>query len=223
MIDLPESTEFNKRVPKQKFYEHLTITPHLKRCFIDQIKSICWRNKIAPATMNIGVGKDVTEIEVFELNLHGADLDENVLLQIDRQVPYHILFLLECNGRYKACIGYKEASHSGGQAFKVNRYYCTDWLDETALPVKIEGLDTDAVYENLVRQIAGNRLEAKANETLKSAIEQEGQREKLMKQIKTLEAKIRKEKQLNKQVRLNAELKRLKKELGRIFNENKEG
>ena len=35
--------------------------------------------------------------------------------------------------------------------------------------------------------------------------------------------KVRKEKQLNKQVQLNAELKRLKKELGRICNENQEG
>ena len=43
------------------------------------------------------------------------------------------------------------------------------------------------------------------------------------KQIDMLQAKVKKEKQLNKQVQLNAELKRLKKELGRICNENQEG
>ena len=37
--------------------------------------------------------------------------------------------------------------------------------------------------------------------------------EKLKKQIETLQAKIRKEKQLNVQMKLNGELKKLKKEL----------
>lgn len=31
MLGLPKSTEFNKRLPKQKFYENLTITPALKK------------------------------------------------------------------------------------------------------------------------------------------------------------------------------------------------
>lgn len=35
MLGLPQSTEFNKRIPKQKFYENITITPVLKRIFVD--------------------------------------------------------------------------------------------------------------------------------------------------------------------------------------------
>ena len=213
MIDLPESTEFNKRIPKQKFYEHLSITPKLKQGFVNQIKSIIWRNKIASTTMNIAEGKTVTELEVFEIHLNGQELDENVLLQIDREVPYHILFILVYEGKYQAWIGYKEASRSGSNAFKVNRYYHTEWLEQSGPALLVEGLDTDAIYENLVRQIAGNRLEAKTGESLKVVIVQEVQREKMMKQVKILEAKIRKEKQLNKQVQLNAKLKRMKKTL----------
>ena len=51
MIGLPKSTEFNRRIPKQKFYENLTVSPTLKRVFIDQIKVIYWRNKIAATTI----------------------------------------------------------------------------------------------------------------------------------------------------------------------------
>ena len=47
MLELPRSTEFNKRIPKQKFYENLQITPALKKSFVDQIKVIHWKNKIA--------------------------------------------------------------------------------------------------------------------------------------------------------------------------------
>ena len=30
MIGLPKTTEFNKRIPKQKFYENMDISPALK-------------------------------------------------------------------------------------------------------------------------------------------------------------------------------------------------
>lgn len=31
MLGLPKTTEFNKRIPKQKFYDNLAVTPALKR------------------------------------------------------------------------------------------------------------------------------------------------------------------------------------------------
>ena len=70
MLGLPKTTEFNKRIPKQKFYEHINVTPALRRIFIDQIKVIYWRNKIAPSTISLQAGTDVTEIEVFEVKLN---------------------------------------------------------------------------------------------------------------------------------------------------------
>ena len=39
MLNLPSSTEFGRRVPKQKFYEHLDVSPEVKRLFIDQIRA----------------------------------------------------------------------------------------------------------------------------------------------------------------------------------------
>ena len=94
MLGLPKSTEFDRRIPKQKFYENLTVTPEIKRIFVEQIKTIYWRNKIAPTTLNLAEGKTVIEIEIFEIRLEEAKLDEAVLRQIDKEVPYHIVFLL---------------------------------------------------------------------------------------------------------------------------------
>lgn len=212
MIGLPKSTEYNRRIPKQKFYENLTVAPALRRIFIDQIDSIFWRNKIAATTMNLAEGETVKEIEVFEIKQSVPQLDVSLLRQIDKEIPYHILFLLEYDGKYQAWIAYKETS-SGNNAFKVGTYYHTDWLTEPELPLKVDGLNTDAVYENYVRQIAGNLLRPESNETLKESVEREAHRQKLHKQITALKAKVRTEKQLNKQVQLNAELKKLKNEL----------
>ena len=213
MIGLPKTTEFNRRIPKQKFYENLSITPALRRSFIDDIRGIYWRNKLAATTLNLAAGSSVTEIEVFEIQLNARAIDEAVLRQIDREIPYHILFLLSYENQYQAWIGYKEAAVSGNQAFKVSQYYHTEWLDEAQLPLQLDGLNLDTVYENFVRQIRNSvesevwRVELSVSENV--ALDQK--RQQLEKQIAALEKKIRREKQFNKQVEMNAELKRLKK------------
>ncbi len=213
MLGLPKSTEFNKRIPKQKFYENLTVTPVIKKAFTEQIKIIYWRNKLAATTLNLALGELVTEIEVFEVKLNSPDLDENVLRLIDREIPYHILFLLEYEGKYQAAIGYKEAVGSGNAAFKLERYYRTKWLPDEELPLHLEGLTIDAVYENFIRQIAGDQLTGDGNTTLKESVELHKQREQIDKQIAALEAKMKKEKQLNRKIELKAEIIRMKSNL----------
>ena len=218
MIGLPKTTEFNKRIPKQKFYENMDISPALKRVFVEQVRIIYWNNKIAASTTNLAAGTDVTELEVFEIRLNRPVLDDSLLRQIDKEIPYHILFLLEYKGKYQAWIGYKEAAASGNKAFKVNGYYHTEWLAEEELPLKLEGLNVDAVYENFVRQIAGDKLKTEAaGESLKESVARDEQKQALQKQIATLQVKIRKEKQLNKQMQMNNELKRLRKELNGLL------
>ena len=212
-IELPKSTEFNKKIPKQKFYENLEISPALKKIFIEQVDKILWSYKIASSSTNLADGSLVKEIEVFEVLLKSPNLDDELLRHIDRAVPYHIVFILEYQGRYKACISYKEAATSGNRAFKVNSYYYTDWLDNQNLPLKLEGLNLDAAYENFVRQIAGKTLQKVADESLKDSVARSEQKELLQKQILALESKIRKEKQLNKQIQINNELKKLKRDL----------
>lgn len=217
MLGLPKTTEFNKRIPKQKFYDNLTVTPALKKVFIDQIKTIYWRNKIAASTTNLAPGTAVTELEVFEVKLNSQILEDSFLRQIDKEIPYHILFILEYEGKYKAVIGYKEES-GGNAAFKVNRYYSTEWMDEDALPLKLDGLSVDSVYENFVRQIAGDALASTTfGETLKEAVDRDERRQALQTQITKLQKKIKSEKQLNKQMELNTRLKKLKKELEEIL------
>ena len=216
MLGLPQSTEFNKRILKQKFYENLTVSPVIKKAFAEQIKIIYWRNKIAASTVNLSDGEQVTEIEVIEIRLNAPELDENVLRQIDREIPYYILFLLEYDDKYRAVIGYKEAVTAGKTAFKVEQYYYSEWLEEQELPVHLEGLTLDAIYENFVRQIAGEKLNDERSTTLKESVEKQKQREQLKKQIAMLEARMRKEKQLNRKMELKAELKKMQKILASV-------
>ena len=82
--------------------------------FVEQIKVIFWKNKIAPATTNLAEGKSVNEIELFEIKLKTSTLDESVLKLIDKEISYHIVFLLSYEKQYQLWIGYKE--ESGGKS-----------------------------------------------------------------------------------------------------------
>lgn len=214
MLGFPQTTEFNKRIPKQKFYENMEVSPALKRVFVERIKLIHWRNKLAVSTMNIAPGEAVTEIEVIEIKLASPQLNEAVLRQIDKEIPYHILFILSFDGKVQAWTGYKEATEGGNKAFKVNKYYHTEWIPEYELNLKIEGLNMDAVLENLIIQVGG--VEVAQGKSLDEQIQIDDQKAKLQKEIEKLEKQARNEKQPNKKFQLAQQVKTLKKQLDEL-------
>ena len=214
MLNLPKSTEFNKRIPKQKFYEHAQIKPSIKKSFMEQVRIIYWRNKIATTSTNLTIGKNVTEIEVFEIQLYSKNLDESILKVIDNAIPYHIIFILRYENLQQAWIAYKEGD-------KIKGYYHTEWLENLSLT--LQGLTLDEVYENFLRQIAGESLQAGQNaKPLKDIIEYNEKIQQLQKQIEKLEKKVKTEKQFNIQVKFNDELKSLRKELVKLIGQDED-
>ena len=211
MSIIPKSTEYGRRIPKQTFYENLTLAPEVKRAFAEQINTIIWSNKISPETINLAPSETVQEIQVFTIRLNQATLDARILPLIDKQIPYHIVFVLEYCSRQQAWVCYKEASLAGSNAFQVGAYYHTDWVNAGELPLRIEGLSMEAAYEGFVRQIAGERLASGGR--LKEDVERAQQRQKLEKQIAALEKRIANEKQFNRQVEMNGELRSLKNKI----------
>jgi len=199
MLGLPRSTEVNRRVAKEKLYANATLTPQLRDMIKYQIESVVWRNKLADSTVGISAGESIKEIQLFEVKLRQRELDKRVLPAIDKAIPYKILFILVFDNKAQAWI---EASGT---------FYNTDWQPLDGFTLKFEGLNLDAVYENLARQIAGGRLGEEGDIT--EAVDRDKQRQKLGRDIAALEKKLLREKQFNKQVELNGELKRLRKEL----------
>jgi len=210
MIELPASTLFNRRIPKQKFYDNLSVAPQLKRVFTEQINLITWQNKIAPTTANIASGQTVKEIEVLSIELNQQSLDTKALSLIDKEIPYHILFLLEFKDLVQAWIAYKEANEVKSGNFKSGVYYHTEWLPQESLVLRLYGLNMDSVYENFIRQIGGNKLGENSDTDIKEAVNRYEQRQKLLQEIDALERKIQNEKQFNRQVELNSDLKKLR-------------
>jgi len=202
MLGLPRTTQVNRRVAKEKLYQNAALAPQTREMIKDQIDSVFWRNKLADSTMAISAGETVAEIQIFEIQLRQRELDKRVLPAIAKAIPYKILFILVFGDEAQLWI---EAA---------GMFYNTDWQPLGGFALKFEGLNLDAVYENLVRQISGGRLGTEGD--IEEAVDRDKQRQRLEHDIAALEKKLLREKQFNKQVELNGELKRLRAELERM-------
>ena len=199
MLGLPRTTQVNRRIAKEKLYQNATLTPQSRDMIKDQIDSVFWRNKLADSTMAISAGETVAEIQIFEIQLRQRELDKRVLPAIAKAIPYKILFILVFGDEAQVWI---EASGT---------FYNTDWQPLGGFMLRFDGLNLDAVYENLARQISGGRLGTDGD--IEEAVDRDKIRQKLEREIAALEKKLLREKQFNKQVELNGELKRLRNEM----------
>ena len=214
MIKFPEYAKVGRIVAKENFYNNIDTTT--KNLFQGEISRITWEYKLAPNTINLPA-KKWPEIEVFRITLKNSEVPEKVLKAIDSAIPYPILFLIEKGTVEKAVISYKEQSQKDENFAKVDTYFSTGWNDPKLNEIKIDGLDIDAVFSNFVRQIAGDKLifakSTDAPKTIKEDVEALKERERIQKQITTLDRKIKTEPSLGKKQELAEERYKLKRYL----------
>lgn len=209
----PEHTYLQpaRQIAKKRFLQELSLGSPARRSLDDDVHAIYWTASLKEASLHLPPGKEVTEIEVFTLALRQPRIDEALLTAIDRAIPYHILYLLTYEGRTQAWISYKETAQAN-EAFRVEKYYHTDWQAAEELPLALRGTSLDEVYENLVRAIAGERLRLQGG-SLRTAVQEDEQRAAIEKEIAALTKKRNREKQLNRKMELNARIKKLRRAL----------
>lgn len=186
MPDFPKSTQFGKKIPKQKFYDHADIPAAIRRMSVDEVEAIVGSNKFSAQTLNIAASEKVGEIQLFQAILRQKRLSLDVIEAMASAIPYRLVFLLEFSGEFQLRI--RHASQSGKRL-----WFQTAWLPGDSLTLALQGLNLDAVYENFVRQIAGPDLPDTGN--LEADIEQGKARTALQKRIASLGRKVVTEKQ----------------------------
>ena len=222
MIDLkfPRTTIVGKPVPKNAFYKHLEVNAKMKQHFVDDVVSIHWLYKLAPSTINVEDGKQVHEIVVFSAVLKDKDCPNDVFLFIDRNMPRHVVFILEYDNRYKVLLNYKAWKDGQNSQFDIIKTFATDWLTAERLLLTLEGQTMDALYEAMAGQVSGFGT-TKAEDT-KRIVELEELIDKAKREVESIQKRIRNERQLNRQMELNGAARGLKKQIAQWQNELQE-
>jgi hypothetical protein len=200
-LNLPNSAFVNRFLSKQTFIKKIS---NGKAIFSD-IEKITWAYKLSTSTINIDKTKQVEEIHIFNMILKSKDIPIKALKEINKLIPYPILFVFEYNEEF--CYGISLLDEK--------KYYFSKWNEEK----EFNFVDTnlEKVYQNIVKQFLSNiEPDTRKDIGFKETIEIDKKIAEISKSIEVLKGKIAKEKQFNKKTELNKDLKRLKKELNNL-------
>ena len=205
MFKLPSSTIVDKIVPKSSFDEYATTKQ--KKLLSSVVARIKWLNKISTQTVNLQ-GKEVNEIQVFELELKEKSNVNELLLLINKVIPYQILFVLRFNEEIMYSISKKHTHPTNENQAVVDWTFSTSWKNvvEDEFEISLSN-SLDSVFQDICFKISGkNQGKEKDIETL---IAKEQQLKQLNYSIEKITASIDKCKQFNKKVELNRQLKEM--------------
>jgi len=212
LFDFPKSAAFGRVLPKNKIYEHASPSTADKNLFVRQVEQITWQFKLAPETVNLKGTPAVPEIQIFSITLKTSELKYDVLQCIDRAIPFPILFELRYEGKIRAVAAFKRPSDADKSKWVVSDYFESAWqptkAPRTALPVVF---DLEALYARLLAPLLP--FPARPGEDLQACVERMEQIRSRQRELDKCEVRLRKEKQFNRKVAINAELRALKQEI----------
>ena len=222
----PETTRVGRVVPEKIIYKHGSPRSAIKQLFARQVEQIVWQYKLAPETINVKATKSVQEIQVFRVFLKEDGVGTEVLRCIDQAIPSTILFELCFKGRTKAVAAYKRPSEADPSRWVVGSYFEGRWVREStesaenqdpplsSVPKRVPlplVTDLGQLYEKLLDTLMP--YPARQGEDLQRRVERMERIRLKRRELERCEARLRKEKQFNFKVVINAELRDLKQEL----------
>lgn len=214
----PDNALVNRNIPKTKFYEHASISRAVKDAFVSQIQQITWAYKLSPETTNLAAVKGLFEIQVFNIQLKTPELTEGVLLSIDKAIPHPIIYQLFFEDKIRVVMAYKRLNDSDETKWVIEQYVSSAWLplDEserlkTPLPI---ALNLGGLYEQMLKALMP--ITANEGENIKAQTERLSQITQKQKEIAQLQSKMRNEKQFNRKVEMNNQLKTLQQQLDQL-------
>jgi len=224
LFDYPEQAAFGRVLPKSKIFAFGTVSRRLKDLFAAEIERIVWRFKLAPETTNIPAASGVAEIQVFGVELKPGipEISEDILRCIDGAISFPIVFELLAprakGDRVKVITAYKRPSEADSTKWVVGEYFSTGWLpantSRSPLPVS---LSLANLYEQMLRQLMP--VTARPGETLQALAERHRLLAVKQREIAKLESQLKRERQFNRKVEINAHLRELKAEVDALTNE----
>lgn len=195
MFNLPKECYVNKFLPKKIFYENVGVSTGVKEEFVNLIDRITWLYKLSPDTIGINKTDDIEEIQIFQIDVKEKKIPLSVIKTITKGIKYKILFLIKHEKEYCYSI-------------KVDDIYCSEWNEK--IEFDFNAINLEIVYENIVKSIIKEEDNEKQFDEI---IDNKNNINEIEKKIKKLKQKIKNEKQFNRKVELNKELKKYIQEM----------
>ena len=214
-FDYPKASAFGRVVAKSKIYEHAGAKTALKDLFITQVDQLVWQYKLAPETINLAATRSVSEIQIFSVGMRRADLDLDVLRAIDRAIPFPLIFELSWSGKRKVVAAFKRPSEADSTKWVVSEYFESGWIGDESprqpLPVS---LNLGALYEQMLSALMP--MQAVSDEDIQARVARIEAIRAKTREVERMKVRLDREKQFNKRISINAELRTAKQQLAEL-------
>lgn len=216
----PAQAEFGLIIPKEKIYQQVAAGKALKDKFVEEVEQIRWAYKLATSTINLLGSDDVPELEVITITLKGETLADDVLSAIDKAIPLPLLFELKRQWgdgeqiRYAAA--FKRRSEADASKWVCSEYLFSQWLDSDS--VEVVPLPMAINLPELYQQMLATLLPIppREAETIEQTLARLAEINNYQKKLGLLKKKVAAEKQFNRKVDLNRQVKILHNKLDQL-------
>lgn len=199
MYGLPKSTEVKKQLPKKAIYAKFDLKPAQRESFDADIARIDIVAVVSPSAVPaLGEGSSVKEFYVLDVQMKGKEYDTKNILLLTRLIDQNMVFALRYEEQVQFAIFY-------------TKLFTTAWQPSGQASLQLYGLNVDAVWENIVKEIG--RIKVTEGNTLAEQIAADERRDKLLVQISTLERKMANEKQPRRKREYFEQIKKLKEQI----------
>jgi hypothetical protein len=219
MHSYPDSASLNRFLPKSKIFEFAKPTSKIKDLFVQQVDKITLAYSLSSRSINLPATSTVEEIQIFKIDLKNGDLTHDVLKCIDTAIHSPLIFELHYHGQFKSVATFKRPSESNPDKWIIGNYFESEWIDKnilrTSLPI---ALNLSSLYEKLLAPLMPYKI--RDNENLQAHIERMNLIHSKERELEKIQSKLCKEKQFNKKIVINKQLRTIKDELEKMKDEN---
>jgi hypothetical protein len=218
----PEAARVDRRIPRDQLFRRAGGGNAIRALYDAQVDRIDWGWKLFDRSVNLPAGDSVSEVQVIQLTLRGPELDDRVLVHIDKALPRQTWFELVHSApdgaEVQCAAAFKRASDADAIKVVSHNPWRGGWVSastpRTPLPVAIT---LEGLYAGLLRSLWPHP--ARAGETLRSQAERLSQVAAQAKAVERLRAAVRREANFARQVDKNRELRAAQKRLKELTDD----
>jgi len=241
-LNIPTLCELNKPLFKKTFQDSGMLDAADKKCLKDDVEKIKWLYTLKPSTINIAPYADkereYPEVAILHVVLSNSSKVKRIASFINRSIPYPLILLFTCEIEGQMSLAVSLADKRTNQVDKekwvIGDQFITQWMSLlNQSTVKKKFLHSLAInklsftnfyvfYKSFIdRVIALNCAEHSGEFTL--GVGDNIDRLAILKEMETLTSKkseiasrLKKEKQMGRQVELNTQIKQINDKIAEI-------
>ena len=217
LFEYPKNAAYGRLLPKSKIFDQAHPSRSIRESFAKEIKQIIWEYKLAPETINLLQTVAVPEIQILTIVLKDDELRNEIIECIDKSIPFPIIFELRFEERVKVIASYKRPSESDSTKWVISDHFESDWIkaDVPRRPLPIVR-DLGVLYSELLTPLMPHPRQP--GESLQDYVKRMEEIQVKKRELEKCEVRLRREKQFNRKVEINAELRALKQQFFNMIN-----